>query len=178
MAARTSTSSARRDELLSTAGRLFAENGLRSTTVRDIADAAGILSGSLYHHFDSKESMVDEILRGFLDRLHPEKPPRYSRATMETLAIIAYRQPVTRGDIEDIRGVTINSLILKQLEDRGWVEVIGHSGGVSRWVQQCGNGGVAALAGARALSTDECVADQIMHELVILLVEARRSDQA
>ena len=69
MAARTSTSSARRDELLSTAGRLFAENGLRSTTVRDIADAAGILSGSLYHHFDSKESMVDEILRGFLDRL-------------------------------------------------------------------------------------------------------------
>ena len=69
MAARTSTGSARRDELLSTAGRLFAENGLRSTTVRDIADAAGILSGSLYHHFDSKESMVDEILRGFLDRL-------------------------------------------------------------------------------------------------------------
>ncbi len=69
MAARTSTSSARRDELLSTAGRLFAENGLRSTTVRDIADAAGILSGSLYHHFDSKDSMVDEILRGFLDRL-------------------------------------------------------------------------------------------------------------
>lgn len=65
-------------------------------------------------------------MREYLDRLHPEKPPRYSRATMETLAIIAYRQPVTRGDMEDIRGVTINSLILKQLEDRGWVEVIGH----------------------------------------------------
>lgn len=65
-------------------------------------------------------------MREYLDRLHPEKPPRYSRATMETLAIIAYRQPVTRGDMEDIRGVTINSMILKQLEDRGWVEVIGH----------------------------------------------------
>jgi segregation and condensation protein B len=65
-------------------------------------------------------------LREYLDRLHPEKPPRYSRATMETLAIIAYRQPVTRGDMEDIRGVTINSTIIKQLEDRNWIEVIGH----------------------------------------------------
>jgi len=65
-------------------------------------------------------------MREFLDRLHPEKPPKYTRAALETLAIIAYRQPVTRGDMEDIRGVTINSLILKQLEDRGWVEVIGH----------------------------------------------------
>ena len=65
-------------------------------------------------------------LHVFLDRLHPEKPPRYTRATLETLAIIAYRQPVTRGDMEDIRGVTINSLIVKQLEDRGWVDVIGH----------------------------------------------------
>ncbi len=65
-------------------------------------------------------------MREFLDRLHPEKPPRYTRATLETLAIIAYRQPVTRGDMEDIRGVTISSLLIKQLEDRGWVEVIGH----------------------------------------------------
>ena len=65
-------------------------------------------------------------MREYLDRLHPEKPPRYTRATLETLAIIAYRQPVTRGDMEDIRGVTINALILKQLEDRGWVEAIGH----------------------------------------------------
>ena len=71
-------------------------------------------------------------LRPYLDRLHPEKPPRYTRATMETLAIIAYRQPVTRGDMEDIRGVTINSLIIKQLEDRGWVEVIGHRETVGR----------------------------------------------
>jgi len=71
-------------------------------------------------------------MRTYLDRLHPEKPPKYSRATLETLAIIAYRQPVTRGDIEDIRGVTVNSLIIKQLEDRGWVEVIGHRETVGR----------------------------------------------
>ena len=71
-------------------------------------------------------------LRQFLDRLHPEKPPKYTRAVLETLAIIAYRQPVTRGDMEDIRGVTINSQILKQLEDRGWVEVIGHRETVGR----------------------------------------------
>jgi segregation and condensation protein B len=71
-------------------------------------------------------------LRPYLDRLHPEKPPKYTRAAMETLAIIAYRQPVTRGDMEDIRGVTINSLIIKQLEDRGWVEVIGHRETVGR----------------------------------------------
>jgi segregation and condensation protein B len=71
-------------------------------------------------------------MREYLDKLHPEKPPRYSRATLETLAIIAYRQPVTRGDIEDIRGVTVNSLIVKQLEDRGWVEVIGHRETVGR----------------------------------------------
>jgi len=71
-------------------------------------------------------------LRDHLDRLHPEKPPRYTRAVLETLAIIAYRQPVTRGDMEDIRGVTINSLIIKQLEDRNWIEVIGHRETVGR----------------------------------------------
>ena len=71
-------------------------------------------------------------MRVYLDRLHPEKPPKYTRATLETLAIIAYRQPVTRGDIEDIRGVTVNSLIIKQLEDRGWIEVIGHRETVGR----------------------------------------------
>jgi segregation and condensation protein B len=64
-------------------------------------------------------------LRDVLDRVHPEKPARYSRAAMETLAIIAYRQPVTRGDIEDIRGVTVSGPIIKQLEDRGWIESIG-----------------------------------------------------
>jgi len=62
----------------------------------------------------------------FLDRLKEERPPRYSRAVLETLAIIAYRQPVTRGDIEDIRGVTVSPNVLKALESRGWVDVVGH----------------------------------------------------
>jgi len=65
-------------------------------------------------------------MKVYLDRLNPEKPPKYSRATMETLAIIAYRQPVTRGDIEEIRGVTVNSQTIKMLEERGWIESIGH----------------------------------------------------
>ena len=62
----------------------------------------------------------------YLERLSPEKPPKYSRAVLETLAIIAYRQPVTRSDIEDIRGVTVASQIIKVLEERGWVDVVGH----------------------------------------------------
>ena len=85
-------------------------------------------------------------LRQYLDRLHPEKPPRYSRAAMETLAIVAYRQPVTRGDIEDIRGVTVSAQIIKQLEDRGWIEAIGYraAAGVGRtW-----------LSGGRCLAGD------------------------
>jgi segregation and condensation protein B len=68
----------------------------------------------------------------YLERLHPEKPPRYSRAVLETLAIIAYRQPVTRGDIEQIRGVGVSTPIVRQLEDRGWIEVIGHRDGPGR----------------------------------------------
>ncbi|MFR9750703.1 TetR/AcrR family transcriptional regulator [Nocardia sp. 004] len=95
MTAPDASKSARRGELLALAAELFAEQGLRATTVRDIADAAGILSGSLYHHFDSKESMVDEILRGFLDDLFG----RYreivdsglsSRATLEALVVASY----------------------------------------------------------------------------------------
>ena len=62
----------------------------------------------------------------FVDRLNPEKPPRYSRAVMETLAIIAYRQPVTRGDIEDIRGVAVSAQIIQSLENRGWIDAVGH----------------------------------------------------
>jgi segregation and condensation protein B len=65
-------------------------------------------------------------MRVFLERLNPEKPPKYSRAVLETLAIVAYRQPVTRGDIEDIRGVAVGSQIVKQLEERNWIEAIGH----------------------------------------------------
>ena len=77
--------------------------------------------------FQSRLSM-----REYLDRLTPEKPPKYSRAVMETLAIIAYRQPVTRGEIEEIRGVTVRTNVMKQLEDRGWVEVIGHKETIGR----------------------------------------------
>jgi segregation and condensation protein B len=62
----------------------------------------------------------------YIERLHPEKPPRYSRAVMETLAIVAYRQPVTRGDIEDIRGVTVSTQIIQSLENRGWIDIVGH----------------------------------------------------
>ena len=62
----------------------------------------------------------------FLERIHPEKAPRYSRAVLETLAIVAYRQPVTRGDIEEVRGVTASAEVIGRLEERGWVEVIGH----------------------------------------------------
>lgn len=71
-------------------------------------------------------------MRLYLDRLNPEKPPKYTRATLETLAIIAYRQPVTRGDIEEIRGVAVNSQTIKMLEDRGWVDVVGYRDVVGR----------------------------------------------
>jgi len=64
--------------------------------------------------------------RAFAEKLQPEKPPRYSRAVLETLAIIAYRQPVTRGDIEEIRGVGVSTQIIQTLEARGWIDVVGH----------------------------------------------------
>lgn len=77
--------------------------------------------------FQSKASM-----QRFLERLNPERTPKYSRAVLETLAIIAWKQPVTRGDIEAIRGVTVSSQIIKTLEDRGWIEAIGHRDGPGR----------------------------------------------
>lgn len=80
-----------------------------------------VVSLSTGWRFQSRPEM-----KVYLERLNPEKPPKYSRATLETLAIIAYRQPVTRGDIEEIRGVTVNSQTIKMLEDRGWIEAIGH----------------------------------------------------
>jgi segregation and condensation protein B len=80
-----------------------------------------IVSLSTGWRFQSRPEM-----KKYLERLNPEKPPKYTRATLETLAIIAYRQPVTRGDIEEIRGVTVNSQTIKMLEDRGWIESIGH----------------------------------------------------
>jgi segregation and condensation protein B len=71
-------------------------------------------------------------IKPYIDRLHSEKPAKFSRAVLETLAIVAYKQPVTRGDIEAIRGVVVSSAVLKQLEDRGWVEVIGHRDVIGR----------------------------------------------
>lgn len=109
--------------------RLFADD-VGADTIRALLDE---LRGDWEHRgvelvalasgwrFQSRPAM-----REYLDRLNPEKPPKYSRAVMETLAIIAYRQPVTRGDIEEIRGVTVSTEVVKKLEDRGWIEVIGH----------------------------------------------------
>jgi segregation and condensation protein B len=109
--------------------KLFAD-GVSADTVRALledlreewsgrgVELVGLASG---WRFQSKPAM-----RSYLDRLHPEKPPKYSRAVLETLAIIAYRQPVTRGDIEEIRGVTVNTQVIRQLEDRNWIEAIGH----------------------------------------------------
>ena len=114
---------------LSELRRLFADE-LNADTLRALLDelrrdwtGRGIELVALASgwRFQSAPSM-----RPYLDRLNPEKPPKYSRAVMETLAIIAYRQPVTRGDIEEIRGVTVSSQVIKALEDRGWVETIGH----------------------------------------------------
>jgi len=108
---------------------LFADQ-LGSDTLRSLLDELGrdwagrgveLVAMATGWRFQSRPEM-----REFLDRLNPEKPPRYSRAVLETLAIIAYRQPVTRGDIEDIRGVVVSSQIIKQLEDRNWIEAIGH----------------------------------------------------
>jgi segregation and condensation protein B len=101
------------------------------------ADTIKILLEELRHDWRERGIEVVSLASGwrfqsrpemkqYLDRLSPEKPNKYSRATMETLAIIAYRQPVTRGDIEEIRGVAVNSQTIKMLEDRGWVDVIGH----------------------------------------------------
>ncbi|MYM70993.1 SMC-Scp complex subunit ScpB [Duganella sp. FT134W] len=86
-----------------------------------------VISLSTGWRFQSRPEM-----KLYLERLNPEKPPKYSRATLETLAIIAYRQPVTRGDIEEIRGVAVNSQTIKMLEDRGWVDVIGYRDVVGR----------------------------------------------
>ncbi len=91
----------------------------------------------LAHDWDNKGVELVNVASGwrfharpemqkFLDRLNPQKPPRYSRAVLETLAIIAYRQPVTRGDIEEIRGVAVSGPVLKALESRGWISAIGH----------------------------------------------------
>jgi segregation and condensation protein B len=109
--------------------RLF-EGTLDADTLRKLLDelreewsgrAVELVSVASGWRFQTKAEF-----QSFVERLQPEKPPRYSRAVMETLAIIAYRQPVTRGDIEDIRGVTVSAQIIQTLEHRGWIDVVGH----------------------------------------------------
>jgi segregation and condensation protein B len=109
--------------------KLF-EPALAGDVVRSLLD-------ELVHEWSSRKVELVEVASGwrfqgrrdvqpYLNRLAPEKPPRYSRAVMETLAIIAYQQPVTRGDIEAIRGVAVSTNVIKTLEDRQWVEAVGH----------------------------------------------------
>ena len=109
--------------------RLF-DDALHADTIRGLLTSIGedwnerglvLTSIASGWRFQTRPSM-----RSYLARLNPERPQRYSRAVMETLAIIAYRQPVTRGDIEDIRGVTVSTPVIKALEERGWVDAIGH----------------------------------------------------
>ena len=115
--------------------RLF-DDSLAPETIRALIDDIGFV-------WQSRSLRLVELASGwrfqtppefarFLDRLTGEKPPKYSRAVMETLAIIAYRQPVTRGDIEEIRGVMVSPQIIRTLEDRGWIEVLGHKDSVGR----------------------------------------------
>ena len=109
--------------------KLFEEE-LANDTLRDILEA-------LARDWEGRSVELVNVASGwrfrarpeyqrYLERLNPQKPPRYSRAVMETLAIIAYRQPVTRGDVEDIRGVVVSTNIIKALEARGWIDVVGH----------------------------------------------------
>ncbi len=109
--------------------KLFDEE-LANDTLRD-------LLGELAHDWEGRSVELVNVASGwrfrarpeyhrYLERLNPQKPPRYSRAVMETLAIIAYRQPVTRGNVEDIRGVVVSTNIIKALEARGWIDVVGH----------------------------------------------------
>ncbi|NYT65826.1 SMC-Scp complex subunit ScpB [Alcaligenaceae bacterium] len=110
--------------------KLFASEGVSGDDLRrhlatlqlDYAEKGlQLLSLASGWRFQSRPEM-----QRYLSRLNPERPPKYSRAVLETLAIIAWRQPVTRGDIEDIRGVSVSSQIVRTLEDRGWIEVLGH----------------------------------------------------
>nr|WP_322999487.1 SMC-Scp complex subunit ScpB [Castellaniella sp.] len=119
-------------------------------------------------------------MQHYLGRLNPEKPPRYSRAVLETLAIIAWRQPVTRGDIEDIRGVTVSAQIVRTLEDRGWIEVLGYRdapgrpallGTTRRFLEDLG---LRALDELPALDADDSV--QVLETLALTAPDAADAD--
>lgn len=113
----------------------------------------------------------------FIDRLSPEKAPKYSRAVMETLAIVAYRQPVTRGDIEEIRGVSVSSQIVKTLEDRGWIDVIGHKevigrpalfGTTSQFLDDLGLNSLTELPSIDDLASNDETVEMLTQNLVEL----------
>src|ERR671928_2225334 len=109
--------------------RLFAGEIAPDTLRNLLAEIASDWKGravELAHVASGWRFQTTAEFQPYLERLAPEKPPRYSRAVMETLAIIAYRQPVTRGDIEEIRGVTVSSQIMQTLEARGWIDAVGH----------------------------------------------------
>jgi segregation and condensation protein B len=115
--------------------RLFDEQLEPSTLLACLADLQRAWEGRGLELLEVSQGwrfQSRSVMRPYLERLNPERPPRYSRAVLETLAIIAYRQPVTRGDIEEIRGVTVSSHLVKVLEERGWVETIGHRDGPGR----------------------------------------------
>ena len=118
------------EPLAMTALRRLFDDALDEATIRGLLGALGdewnerglaLTPTASGWRFQTRATM-----RSFLARLNPERPQRYSRAVMETLAIIAYRQPVTRGDIEDIRGVTVSTPVIRALEERGWIDAIGH----------------------------------------------------
>lgn len=169
--------------------RVLFDDELGADTIRDLLDQLGtawarrgveLVQVASGWRFQSRPEM-----REFLDRLRPEKPPRYSRATLETLAIIAYRQPCTRGDMEDIRGVTISSQIIRQLEDRGWIEVIGYREAVGRPALFATTGqflddlGLASLDELPALDGQSAgFADQLQGSLAMEAVPQEAGDAA
>jgi segregation and condensation protein B len=112
-------------------------------------------------------------LQVYLDRLSPEKPPRYSRSAMETLAIIAYRQPVTRGDIEAIRGVVVATEVLRRMEERQWIEVVGHREAPGRPALYATTKTFLDDLGLRSLSELPPLAD-LDHATQIELTDARQ----
>src|SRR5436189_2452646 len=110
--------------------RLFDDGELSADTLRNLLTEIGEewkgRAVELVHVASGWRFQTTTEFTPYIERLAPEKPPKYSRAVMETLAIIAYRQPVTRGDIENIRGVVVSTQIIQSLEARGWIDVVGH----------------------------------------------------
>jgi len=114
---------------LSALRRLFDEDIGADTVRRLLQELREEWSGrtvELVHLASGWRFQTRPEFQRYVERMQPERPPRYSRAVMETLAIVAYRQPVTRGDIEDVRGVAVSPQVIKTLEARGWIDVLGH----------------------------------------------------